>query len=214
MDIKVLIADDHAVMRDGLTAILEREQGISVIGTAVNGREVVSEAKRLAPDIVIMDIVMPELGGIEAAAQVRDYCESTKVIILSMYSTVEHIFRALQAGALGYLLKECAGSEVVEAVRSVHAGNRYLSKKVSDAVVDGYVREHRSTSPLESLSPREREVMLGVVEGESSSEIAEALHLSPKTVETYRSRLMQKLGVADLAGLVKFAVEHGLTGQG
>ncbi|MBI2318378.1 MAG: response regulator transcription factor [Betaproteobacteria bacterium] len=211
MDIRVLIADDHAVMRDGLAAILEREQGIAVIGSAVDGRDAVSKAKRLAPDIVIMDIVMPELGGIEAAAQIRDHCESTKVIILSMYSTVEHIFRALQAGALGYLLKDCAGAEVVEAVRSVHAGARYLSKKVSDVVVDGYVREHRGASPLESLSPREHEVMLLVVEGRSSTEVAAVLHLSPKTVETYRSRLMQKLGVADLTGLVKFAVEHGLT---
>ena len=211
MTITVLIADDHALMRDGLRAILERENGIEVVAIAANGRETVLEARRLNPDIVLMDIVMPELSGIEAAAQIRDHCESTRVIILSMHSTVEHIFRALQAGALGYLLKGSAGSEVVEAVRAVHAGKRYLTRKVSDVVVDGYVREHRASSPLESLSPREREIMLLVVKGRSSSEIADALHLSPKTVETHRSRLMEKLGVENVVGLVKFAVQHGLT---
>jgi len=210
MTITVLIADDHALMRDGLRAILEREGGIEVVATASNGRETVLEARRLNPDIVLMDIVMPELSGIEAAAQIRDHCESTRVIILSMHSTVEHIFRALQAGAMGYLLKGSAGSEVVEAVRAVRAGRRYLTRKVSDVVVDGYVREHRASSPLESLSPREREVMLLVVEGRSSREIADALHLSPKTVETHRSRLMEKLGVENVIGLVKFAVQHGL----
>jgi len=197
-------------MRDGLRSILEREGGIEVVATASNGRETVLEARRLNPDIVLMDIVMPELSGIEAAAQIRDHCESTRVIILSMHSTVEHIFRALQAGAMGYLLKGSAGSEVVEAVRAVRAGRRYLTRKVSDVVVDGYVREHRASSPLESLSPREREVMLLVVEGRSSREIADALHLSPKTVETHRSRLMEKLGVENVIGLVKFAVQHGL----
>jgi len=197
-------------MRDGLRSILEREGGIEVVATASNGRETVLEARRLNPDIVLMDIVMPELSGIEAAAQIRDRCESTRVIILSMHSTVEHIFRALQAGAMGYLLKGSAGSEVVEAVRAVRAGRRYLTRKVSDVVVDGYVREHRASSPLESLSPREREVMLLVVEGRSSREIADALHLSPKTVETHRSRLMEKLGVENVVGLVKFAVQHGL----
>ena len=210
MSITVLIADDHALMRDGLRSILERVDGIEVVVTASNGREAVLEARRLNPDIVLMDIVMPELSGIEAASQIRDHCESTRVIMLSMHSTVEHIFRALQAGAMGYLLKGSAGSEVVEAVRAVHAGRRYLTRKVSDVVVDGYVREHRASSPLESLSPREREVMLRVVEGRSSSEIADALHLSPKTVETHRSRLMAKLGVENVVGLVKFAVQHGL----
>ncbi len=211
MEIHVLIADDHAVLRDGLTALLEREQDIRVVGTAADGSEAVREAKRLNPDIVIMDIVMPVLSGIEAAAQIRDHCEASKVIILSMHVTVEHIFRALQAGALGYLLKDSAGIEVVQAVRAVHAGRRYLTKFVSDIVVDGYVREHRASSPLESLSPREREVMLLVVAGKASSEIAVLLNLSPKTIENYRSRLMQKLGVDGVTGLVKFAVQHGLT---
>lgn len=210
MTITVLIADDHALMRDGLRAILEREAGIEIVGVVSNGRDAVQEALRLHPDVVLMDIVMPELSGIDAAARIRDHAEGTRVIIFSMYSTVEHIFRALQAGALGYLLKDSAGAEVAAAVRAVHAGRRFLTRQVSDTVVDGYVREHRATSPLESLSPREREVMLLVIEGRSSSEIAEALHLSPKTVETHRSRLMEKLGVENVIGLVKFAVQHGL----
>ena len=210
MDISILIADDHALVRDGLRAILEREPGFRIVGVAADGREAVREAMRLLPDIVIMDIVMPELSGIEAAAQIRDHCEPTKVIILSMYSTVEHIFRVLQAGALGYVVKESAGAEVVQAIRAVHAGRRFLSEKISNVVVDGYVREHRPSSPLESLSPREREVMLLVIEGRSSSDIAAALHLSPKTVETHRSRLMEKLGVENVIGLVKFAIQHRL----
>jgi DNA-binding NarL/FixJ family response regulator len=210
VDVSILIADDHAMVRDGLRAILESEPGMCIVGVAADGREAVREARRLLPDIVLMDIVMPGLSGIEAAAQIRDACEPTKVIILSMHSTVEHIFRALQAGALGYVLKESAGTEVVEAVRAVRAGRRFLSKKVSDVVVDGYVREHRVTSPFESLSPREHEVMVLVVDGRSSSEIARLMHLSPKTIETYRSRLMEKLGVADLPALVKFAIQNGL----
>jgi DNA-binding NarL/FixJ family response regulator len=131
-----------------------------------------------------------------------------------MHSTTEHIFRALQAGARGYLLKESAGIEVVKAVRSVHAGHRYLSQKISDTLVDDYVRQRQAAepkSPLASLSPREREVLQLVVEGKSSIEIADALSLSVKTVETYRSRLMYKLDISDLPGLVKFAIQHGLT---
>lgn len=210
MEITVLIADDHALVRDGLRAILEHEPGMRIVGTAADGREAVRETSRLLPDIVIMDIAMPELSGIAAAAQIRDHCEPTKVIILSMHSTVEHIFRALQAGALGYLLKDSAGAELVEAIRTVQRGNRYLTRKVSDVVVDGYVREHRAASPVESLSPREREVMLLVVAGKSSNEIGQRLHLSAKTVDTYRGRLMQKLGVEDLPALIKFAIRHGL----
>jgi DNA-binding NarL/FixJ family response regulator len=157
---------------------------------------------------------MPELNGIEAVQGIGEVCSSTQIIILSMHSTTEHIFRALQAGARGYLLKESAGIEVVNAVRAVHAGHRYLSQKISDWLIDDYVRQRQDAeaiSPLARLSPREREVLQLVVEGKSSAEIADALSLSVKTVETYRSRLMLKLGISDLPGLVKFAIQHGLT---
>jgi DNA-binding NarL/FixJ family response regulator len=212
--ITVFLADDHAVVRDGLRFLLEAHENIEVIGDAANGRDAVEQAARLCPDVVILDIAMPDLNGIEATRQIGKTCPSAQVVILSMHSTSEHVFRALQAGARGYLLKESAGVEVVNAVRAVHAGHRYLSQKISDQVIDDYVRQRESdeaTSPLARLSPREQEILQLVVEGQSSAEIANLLSLSSKTVETYRSRLMQKLGIGDLPGLVKFAVKHGLT---
>ena len=214
MPIRVFLADDHAVVRDGLRFILENQGDISVVGEAADGRMTVREVQRLRPDVVIMDIAMPELNGIEATQQVRDACPSTQVVILSMHASVEHIFRALQAGARGYLLKESAGKEVVEAVRAVSTSRRYLSEGISETILDEFTRTDRAAhgkSPLESLSTREREILQLVVEGKSSAEIAEVLRISPKTVETYRSRLMQKLGLSDLPSLVKFAIQHGLT---
>lgn len=214
MSITVFLADDHAVVRDGLRALLEAQPDISVIGDAANGREAVRLVAQLCPDVVVMDIAMPDLNGIEAARQISEVCPSTQVIILSMHSTTEHIFRALQAGARGYLLKESAGIEVVNAVRAVHAGHRYLSQKISDWLIDDYVRQRQAAEakgPLARLSPREREVLQLVVEGKSSTEIAGLLSLSLKTVETYRSRLMRKLGISDLPALVRFAIQHGLT---
>jgi DNA-binding NarL/FixJ family response regulator len=213
-EISVFLADDHAVVRDGLRFLLEAQPDIKVIGDADNGRKAVSEVKKLRPDVTVIDITMPELNGIEATHQITDAGLATKMIVLSMHSTSEHIFRALQAGARGYLLKESAGIEVVNAVRAVSAGHRYLSPKISDALIDDYVRQRQvgeAKSPLSRLSPREREVLQFVVEGKPSSEIAVVLALSLKTVETYRSRLMQKLNINGLPGLVKFAVQHGLT---
>jgi DNA-binding NarL/FixJ family response regulator len=214
MSITVFLADDHAVVRDGLRFLLEAQQDIQVVGDAADGREAVKRVARLCPDVAIVDIAMGELNGIEATRQICQVSASTRVIILSMHSTTEHIFQALQAGARGYLLKESAGIEVVNAVRAVHSGRRYLSQKISDAVIDDYVSQREfaeARGPLARLSPREREVLQLVVEGRSSAQVAEILSLSPKTVETYRSRLMRKLGISDLPALVKFAVQHGLT---
>jgi DNA-binding NarL/FixJ family response regulator len=214
VSITVFLADDHAVVRDGLRVLLEAQPDISVIGDAGNGRETVRRVAKLHPDVAIVDIAMPELNGIETALEIGEVCPSTQVIILSMHSTTEHIFRALQAGARGYLLKESAGIEVVNAVRAVHVGHRYLSQKISDRLIDDYVRQRQDAeakSPLARLSQREREVLQLVVEGKSSAEIADILSLSLKTVETYRSRLMHKLGINDLPSLVRFAIQHGLT---
>jgi DNA-binding NarL/FixJ family response regulator len=161
-----------------------------------------------------MDIAMPELNGIEATRRTRITCPSTQVIILSIYSTEEHVSRALQAGARGYVLKESAGIEVVNAVRAVHSGHHYLSQKLSDQLIDDYLHQIKTSgerSPLARLSPRENEVLQLVVEGKSSAEIASALSLSVKTIETYRSRIFQKLDIDDLPSLVKFAIQHGLT---
>lgn len=214
MTIRVVLADDHAVVRDGLRLILEGQGSFTVVGEAADGRSAVRQTRLKSADVVIMDIAMPELNGVEATRQIHESEVGARVVILSMHATSEHIYRALSAGALGYLLKESAGQEIVNAVRAVHAGRRYLSQRIAETMVDDYIlRRHGSParSPLEALSPREREILQLVVEGKSSARIAELLNLSPKSVETYRSRLMHKLGIRDIPGLVKFAIEHGLT---
>jgi DNA-binding NarL/FixJ family response regulator len=214
MIIKVFLADDHALIREGLRFVMEAERDIKVVGTAENGRDAVRQVRQLEPDIVIMDIAMPELNGIEAAAQLQEACPSARVIILSMHHTSEHIFQALRAGAYGYLLKESAGQEIVNAVRKVYSGHRYLSQRIEETVIDSYTQRNQpnlTAGPLEKLGPREREILQLVVEGRSSVKIAETLFISPKTVETYRSRLMKKLGVKDIPSLVKFAIQHGVT---
>jgi DNA-binding NarL/FixJ family response regulator len=210
MPVTVMLADDHAVVRDGLRALLEGGHDLQVIGVAGNGREAVAEAQRLRPDIVIMDIAMPELDGVEATRRIVEKCPDTRVLILSMYLSAEHIHRALQAGAQGYVLKESAGEEVVEAIRALRAGKRYLSHRITETVIDDYLRDGSNLSPLDSLSLRERDVLQLVVEGRTNALIAQSLSLSPKTVETYRARIMKKLKVHDTVELVKFAMRHGL----
>jgi len=205
-----MLADDHAVVRDGLRALLEGGNDLQVVGVAGNGREAVSEALRLRPDIVIMDIAMPELDGVEATRRIVERSPETRVLILSMYLSAEHIYRALQAGAQGYVLKESAGEEVVDAIRTLRAGKRYLSHRITETVIDDYLREGTNVSPLDSLSLRERDVLQLVVEGRTNAAIAQALSLSPKTVETYRARIMKKLKVKDTVELVKFSMRHGL----
>ena len=212
--IKVFIADDHAIFRDGLRLLLENAGDIMVAGEAENGHDAVKEVKRLLPDIVIMDIAMTGLNGIEATHQIHESCPSIKVLILSMYSTSEHISRALKAGAVGYLVKESAGRELVDAIHAVHHGHHYLSQKITDTAIDDYLfykDVSEAKSLLEKLNQREREVLQMVVEGKTSIEIADLLFLSPKTIETYRSRIMQKLGINNIPGLVKFAIKHGIT---
>jgi DNA-binding NarL/FixJ family response regulator len=197
-------------MRDGLRSLLGASTGISVVGEVNNGREALLRAQELEPDVVVMDIAMPDLNGIEAAAMIRARRPGARVVILSMHSSTEHVYRAFAAGAAGYVLKASASAEVISAVRTVHAGQRYLSPALHDSCAD-ILRGAAHASPLDSLSPREREVLQLVVEGKSSAAIAAVVHLSPKSVETYRSRLMKKLGVGDLPALVKFALEHGIT---
>ncbi len=211
--IRVLLADDHAVVREGLRLVLEAAGDIVVAGEASTGLEVVRTSVDLGPDVVLMDVAMPELDGIEAARRVCAACRHTKVVMLSMHGAREHVTRSLRAGARGYVLKEAAAREVVEAVRTVHAGRRYLSARAADVVVDAYADEGDSDSrsdPLAALSDREREVLLLVAQGNSSSQVGEALFLSPKTIDTYRSRAMRKLGIHDVAGVVRFVIEHEL----
>jgi DNA-binding NarL/FixJ family response regulator len=210
--IAVFIADDHAVVREGLVFVLNAEPDISVVGQAEDGESAVRSVSRLAPDVAVLDIAMPGLSGVGASRRIRDACPGTQVVILSMHSSEAYISQALKAGARGYVLKECAGSELVRAVRTVHAGHSYLSPRVSDKMLERFTEEEDESAqgPLAALSDREREVFHLVVEGQSSAEIGEILCLSPKTIETYRSRLMHKLGVDDFLGLVKFAARHKL----
>jgi DNA-binding NarL/FixJ family response regulator len=206
----VFVADDHAILRDGLATLLAAQSDMEVVGTAGNGREAVAEVLRLAPRVAIIDISMPELDGIEAARRILAGNPDVHVMILSMHAGAQHVFHALEAGARGYLLKESASREVIEAIRIVQSGRRYLSPRVAEIVAQG-VSDRSAVSPLSSLSQREREILKLVADGHSSARIGVMLHLSPKTVDTYRSRMMQKLHVTDLAGVIKLAIQHGLT---
>ena len=212
MKTRVLLADDHGMMREGLRALLAAAPDIEVIAEVGDGREAVRIAGELMPDVVVMDVSMPDLNGIEAAHLLREKCPQTRIVMLSMHASSEHVHRALEAGAAGYVLKESAAAEVIAAVRTVRAGRVYLSPALG--IGAGAPARDGAKSPLESLSSRERQVLQLVVEGRTSAEIARTVHLSAKTVETYRSRLMKKLGVADTPALVKFAIRHGLTPPG
>ena len=212
MAINVVLADDHAIVRDGLKALLEANPEIKVVGDASNGMQVVEEVSKVQPDVVIMDISMPGLSGIDATREILKAHPDVRVIILSMLGTADHVFHALQAGARGYLLKESAGRDVMEAVLSVYEGEMYFSRPITNVMIDDYVQARAETQEdsLGSLSARENEILCMVVEGKTSAQIGKSLNLSPKTVESYRSRMMQKLGISDLPELIKFAIKHGL----
>ena len=210
MPLTIFLADGHEVVRSGLVSLLERQADFRVVGAATDGQQAVREILTLSPDVVVMDVSMPTMSGIEEVLELRARQSQTKVIILSMHASVEHVFRALEAGANGYLLKDAAAKDIVDAVRTVHGGRRYLSPRVTEIMADA-VQRSGVRSPLETLSRRERQVLPLVTEGRSSAQIAELLSLSPKSVDTYRRRLMQKLHLSDVAALVKFAIQHGLT---
>jgi DNA-binding NarL/FixJ family response regulator len=210
----VFLADDHTVVREGLRAYLEAEPDITVVGEAGTGRDAVEQVASLRPDVAVLDIGMPKLNGIDATEEIVEMDGSTRVIILSMHGTNEYVFRALQAGASGFVAKDSAGRELVNAVRTVRTGHRYLSYAVSDQLLEDYVLRRETLeekSPLAELSKREEQILKQLVDGRTTSEISESLSLSTTTVNTYRSRLMKKLNIGDLPTLVKFAIRHGLT---
>jgi DNA-binding NarL/FixJ family response regulator len=209
MTIRILIADDHGVVAEGLKHVVESQTDMQVVALVSDGREAVRMAKEQAPDVVLMDLSMPEMNGADATRAILDSGAGCRVIVLSMYADREYVRRALKAGATGYVVKRSAGEELVEAIRAVHAGARYLSPRVADVVIDDYAAPG-ADDPLERLSAREREVLQLVAEGRTGAEIAARLALSQKTVETYRARLVEKLGIRDVAGLVKFAIQRGL----
>ena len=213
MKTTVLLADDHTIVREGLRALLEEKDEFLVVGSAANGLEALQKARELKPDVIVMDISMPELNGLDATEQIHLECPQIQVVILSIHATSEHIYQAFRAGALGYLLKESAGAELGAAVRAAKDGRRYLTQRIADTLLDSYMlqrAESKGHSPLDSLSQRERAVLQLVAEGLSSAEIAERLSLSPRTVETYRSRVMHKLDLHDLQSLIRFTIENGL----
>src|SRR5919198_3227738 len=209
MTIRILIADDHAVVAEGLKHLIEAQQDLQGVAIVGDGREAVRIAKETQPDVVLMDLSMPELNGAEATRAIVEHDPKCRVIVLSMYAEREYVRRALKAGAAGYVVKRSAAKEVVDAIRAVHAGQRYLSPRVADVVIDDYAGDERD-DPLARLSAREREVLQLLAEGHTGAQIAERLSLSQKTVETYRARLVEKLGIRDVAGLVKFAIQRGL----
>jgi DNA-binding NarL/FixJ family response regulator len=213
MSCTVLLADDHTLVRAGLRALLETLPDVSSVLEASDGREALEVIAAHRPDVVLMDIAMPRLNGLEAAAMVaRDY-PATRTIVLSMHGAEAHVLQALRAGAAGYLLKDAAAVELPLAIRAVQRGEIYISSAVSRVVVSGYlagVTSEAAAGPLDSLSARQREILQLIAEGRTTKEIAFSLELSVKTVETHRRQLMERLQIFDVPGLVRFALRHGI----
>lgn len=213
MNIRIVLADDHKIVREGLRNLIENQTGMEVVAEAGDGRTVVQLVGELLPDVVIMDIAMPGLNGMEATRQIVSKNCGSRVIALSMHSDRRFVAEMLHAGASGYLLKDCAFEELIQAIRSVHDNKMYLSPKISDMVVKDYVRLFPNTEPSSTsiLTPREREVLQLLAEGKSTRQIASSLEVSVKTVETFRQQLMEKLDIHTVAELTKYAVREGLT---
>lgn len=207
---RILIVDDHSIVRDGLAVLIEREPGLKVVGFAASGEEAVTVTQRLRPDLIIMDLMLPALNGIDATQRIISEFPQTRVIALSACHTPEQVSRALRAGALGFVLKTEAATELLRAVQMVIAGKEYVSPAITALFVGGALSMPIPKSPFERLSSREREVVQLVVSGSTSSDIALQLSLSRKTVDTYRARIMVKLGVANRSALIRFALEYEL----
>ncbi|MCG3179648.1 MAG: Transcriptional regulatory protein DegU [Phycisphaerae bacterium] len=211
MSIRIVLADDHSMVREGLRTILEREEDLVVVGEAENGREAVSLARRLSPDVVVMDVAMSECNGVEATRQILAARPEVRVIALSTYSDRRYVTQMLAVGALGYVLKSAAGSELIRGIRSVWTGKRYLSSEISGIAGPGPDGSAGPASPADLLAPREREVLQLLAEGRSSKVIAATLRISPRTAEAHRRNIMRKLDLHSVAELTKFAVRAGLT---
>jgi len=207
--IRILLVDDHTILRDGLRSLLESESDLKVIGEAEDGRQAVTLACQQEPDVVLMDIAMPLLNGLEATRQIKRQCPKVKVLILSMYDNEEYIRQALEAGAMGYILKDAAARELISAIRDVHRGEAVLSPAVTRLVIEDYLRWGgiRPVEDAEGLSPREREVLQLIAEGHTNKQIAEILNISIKTVQAHRTSLMQKLDLHDRGELIKYAIQ-------
>ena len=213
-NIRVVLADDHTIVRKGLSSLLEGEECIEVIGEAEDGREAIKLVEKLRPDIVVMDIAMPGLNGLEATRRLKRLYPEIKVLILSMYANEEYVFQTLQAGAQGYLVKKAAPSELVSAIKAISQGNSFLSPSISRTVIDEYIRRADKISEgddaFQTLTARETEVLQLIAEGLKNREIAELLFISIKTVETHRAHVMDKLGIHSTAELTQYAISKGI----
>jgi RNA polymerase sigma factor (sigma-70 family) len=211
--IRILLADDHRMMRDGIRAILERHPTFEVVGEASDGREAVHQARQLQPDVVVMDISMPLLNGLEAMRQILQGCPDTSVLILTVHEREDLVAQLLSAGASGYLLKRAAAQDLVSAIQAVFRGNAYIDPAIAKHVISGYISHIQSRgfdSASGNLTDREREVLQLVAEGYTSREIADLLHLSMKTVQNHRTKILRKLDLHDRGDLIKYAIENGI----
>jgi two-component system, NarL family, response regulator NreC len=212
MSIPILLADDHKIMRDGLRSLLSKEQGLEVVGEAENGRIAVKMARKLSPKLVIMDITMPELNGMDAARQILSECPEARIIALSMHSDRRFVVEMFKAGVSGYLLKDCAFDELSQAIKAVMANQKYVSPAIAGMVIEDYVdRMTSDRAAVNELSNREREVLQLIAEGLTTKQIASDLNVSSKTVETHRRNIMKKLNIHSIAELTKVAIQEGLT---
>ncbi len=211
---RVLLAEDHVLVRSGIRSLLESSKDFEVIGEAGDGRQAVEMAAELKPDLVLMDLAMNELNGIDATRQLASRYKDMRVIILSMHGDEQYIYESLKAGALGYVLKSSAFNELINGIREVSAGRVYVSPSLSGIVVNDYVRRAKSNgapTELDKLTVREREVLQLIAEGNSSAEVAQRLFISVRTVDTHRHNIMEKLEIHSIAGLTKFAIRNGLS---
>lgn len=211
-EIKVLIIDDHAMVREGIRMILAAQPDIKVVGEAADGAQAIEQVRQLDPDVALMDIAMPGLGGLEATLEIRKTHPRTRVLVLSQYDNKEYVFRLLKAGASGYILKSAAGTELVSAIRSVNDGGSPLDPAVAQGVIEGFVKSASGDqqSAYEELSDREKQVLKLVAEGYTSKHIADALFLSVKTVMVHRANVMEKLDIHNRTDLIKYAISKGL----
>ena len=208
--IKVLLVDDHAIMRDGIRALLSIHDDIKIVGEASEGQEAIEKTQDLSPDVVVMDVAMPDMDGIEATRRIRKQSPKVKVIVLTQYDNKEYVLSAIKAGAAGYVPKRALGSELVSAVRAVNRGESFLYPSAAAALIDDYRRQAKTADPYDQLTPREREILKLIAEGHTSREIADALFISLKTVYGHRTKIMDKLGLRNRTDLFKFAVRKGL----
>ena len=208
----VVLADDHPVVRQGLRSLLEAEGDFEVVGVAENGLEAVRQVDRLKPHVLVVDLMMPGMNGLEVARQLTDAGSATRVIVLTMHASEDYLQEALRGGAAGYVLKDSSDTELIDAIRAVAAGRRYLSPSLAARAIDDYAERAKQggSAQHEALSAREREILQLVAEGHSSSDIGERLHVSPRTVETHRANLMRKLGLRTRTDLLRYAFRHGI----